>query len=87
MVNMGKTLYSTAEAAEILGISRIAVFKKIKSGELPAKKVGRNYVIEQQYLAPQIGAELTEFEKRVIDQVVKKAVGEYGEAFELLGKE
>lgn len=36
---------STKEAAKLLGISPVAVFKRIKSGSIPAIKVGRNYVI------------------------------------------
>lgn len=37
--------YSTTQVAKILGISRIAVFKNIKSGKIRAQKVGRNYII------------------------------------------
>lgn len=40
-----KDFYTTAELAEILGISRVAVFKKIKSGAIKAQKIGRNFVI------------------------------------------
>lgn len=36
---------SIPEYARRLGISRIAVYKKVKQGLIPAKKVGRNYVI------------------------------------------
>lgn len=36
---------STTQAAEILGITRQAVLKRIKAGRLAATKVGRNYVI------------------------------------------
>lgn len=42
---MTEKYFSTAEVAEMLGVSRIAVFKKIKSGKLPAMQVGRGYVI------------------------------------------
>ena len=38
---------SVAEAAELLGISRIAVFKKIQKGQLPAVKMGRSYAIDR----------------------------------------
>ena len=41
-VTMEKEYLSTSEVAKILGISRIAVFKKIKSGEIKAEKKGRN---------------------------------------------
>lgn len=43
-------LIGTTEAARILGISRIAVFKKIKKGHIEAYKVGRNYVIDRRSL-------------------------------------
>jgi excisionase family DNA binding protein len=46
MVN--KEYYSVAELAKILGISRIAVFKKIQSGTLLAHKIGRNFVIHHE---------------------------------------
>jgi uncharacterized protein len=35
----------TTEAAALLGITRQAVLKRIRAGTLPARKVGRNYVI------------------------------------------
>ena len=47
---MKKHLIGTAEAARILGISRIAVFKKIQKGQLEAAKIGRNYVIDRRNL-------------------------------------
>lgn len=47
---MTKKYFSTTEAAKIIGISRIAIFKKIKVGTLPALQVGRNFIIEKQDL-------------------------------------
>lgn len=40
-----KKFYTTAELAKLLGISRIAVFNKIKKGLIKAQKMGRNFVI------------------------------------------
>lgn len=40
-----KEFFTTNELAKILGVSRVAVFKKIKSGAIKAKKMGRNFVI------------------------------------------
>jgi len=40
-----KDFYTTAEFAKLLGVSRIAVFNKIKKGEVKAQKMGRNFVI------------------------------------------
>ena len=38
MTNTNKKYISTLELANLLGISRIAVFKKIQKGEIKAKK-------------------------------------------------
>jgi excisionase family DNA binding protein len=40
-----KEFFTTSELAKKLGISRIAVFKKIKNGAIKAQKIGRNFVI------------------------------------------
>lgn len=42
---VSKDFYTTAELAKILKISRIAVFNKIKNGDIKAQKMGRNFVI------------------------------------------
>lgn len=76
-------LLSTTQVAEILAISRFAVFQRIKRGALLARKIGRNYVIRYGDL---IG-NLNERDKRIIEQAVKQAIEEYGETFKLLGKE
>ncbi|MDD4989306.1 MAG: helix-turn-helix domain-containing protein [Candidatus Pacebacteria bacterium] len=82
-----KTLLSTAEVAKILGISRVAVFKKIQSGEIKAKKIGRNYVIESADLSVVLGVILSPERKKEIEKSVDKTVKEYGEALKMLGKE
>lgn len=79
---------STKEAAKLLGISRVAVFKKIKKGEIKAEKVGRNYIIETAYLPPELFSSGThEKNHDEIAEAVKKTVREYGETLRLLGKE
>ncbi|MEK7609862.1 MAG: helix-turn-helix domain-containing protein [Patescibacteria group bacterium] len=82
-----KELLSTARVAKVLGISRIAVFKKIKSGEIKAQKVGRNYVIEQSDLSEVLGVILSPNRKKEIEISIDKTVKEYGEALKMLGKE
>jgi excisionase family DNA binding protein len=42
---MEKKIFTTSEVAKLLGISRVAVFKKIKSGEIKAQKIGRNFAV------------------------------------------
>lgn len=46
---------SVPQAAALIGLSRIAVFKRIKAGSLKAKKIGRNYVIELDDLINWVG--------------------------------
>ena len=84
---MEKELFSTIEAAKMLGVTRIAVHHRIKSGKLKATKVGRNYVIEKRDLLEAVGEELGEEKKRQIEIVVNKAVEDYGEALKKLGEE
>ena len=81
-----KAYFSTAEAAKILGISRVAVFKRIKSGKLKADRIGRGYVIAKEALEI-IGETLTDARKKEIDQSMKRIIKEYGEALRMLGRE
>ena len=79
---------STLELAKILGVSRVTIFNKIKKGEIKAKKVGRNFIIDTDDLPPGLFTETTEEDdKKEIFQAVKKTVAEYGETLRLLGKE
>ena len=84
---MPKQYISTAEAAKILRVSRIAVFKKIQSGALKAQKSGRNYRILHQSVLEALGKEIGQTKKSSIQKAVSKAMKDYGEAFKLLGKE
>lgn len=77
---------STSEAAEIMGISRIAVFKQIKKGKLKAQKVGRSYVIDRHSLGG-IYKKMTPKEEKEIEKAVKKVVKEFGPALKKLGSE
>ena len=82
-----KEFVSTTELAEILGISRVAVFKKIKKGEIKAVKVGRNFVIKNKDIhnVADFDRVLSLNEKKQIEKAVKKVVSEYGETLKLLG--
>ncbi len=93
MENKGKkSIYiSTQELASMLGISRIAVFNKIKKGQIPAQRIGRSYAISMEHVSEIVGNAdsgiLTENKKMEINQAVEKVVKEYGEALRLLGRE
>lgn len=80
-----KKFISTTELAKILGISRIAVYKRIKTGKIKALRIGRNFVIDKKNIVNILGKELTQKEKSEIDKAVRKTVKEYGETLRLLG--
>lgn len=84
MVNKG--VISTAELAKILGISRIAVFKKIKSGQIKAAKAGRSYVILRKDV-PVLSGKTSRQKRHLIEQAVRKTVADYGEVLKLLGRD
>ena len=85
---MEKSEYiSIAQFAKILGISRIAVYQKIKKGQIKAIRIGRSFAIPKKYLTDIIGKTLSEKDKKIIDEAVKKTFKEYGELLKLLGRE
>lgn len=84
---MDKKFFSTTELAKLLGISRVAVFKKIQKGEIRAIKVGRNYIVNKKDLPQSLRKSLNTREKQTIEKAVKKTVREYGETLRLLGSE
>lgn len=83
MVN--KKLLSVSEVAEIMGISRTHVLRKIKSGELVAQKVGKTYAISS-FDLPGIYQPLTQISKKQIDRAVERTMKEYGEVIRKLGQ-
>jgi len=78
---------STTELAKILGVSRIAIYKKIRSGQIKAERVGRNFAISAGDLDEILGKKLTRKAKKEIDQAVERTVEEYGETLRLLAAE
>lgn len=85
---MGKSGYVTVpELARILGISRVAVYKKVKKGQIKAVRIGRTFAIPEKYVANILGRTLGEEGKKEIDRAVKKTVREYGDVLKQLGRE
>jgi len=78
---------SIPELAKFLGLSRIAVYKKVKKGEIDAIRIGRIYAIPKKYIDEIMGEKLSKEEKKEIEKAVKKTVSDYGEVLKLLGKE
>ncbi|MDI6450144.1 helix-turn-helix domain-containing protein [Anaerobaca lacustris] len=85
---MGKSnLITIPKLAELLGISRIAVYNQVRAGKIAATKVGRIHVINdrtvQQVLRKRVGA----LDKQRVDQAVRKVVRDYGEVLKRLARE
>lgn len=85
--NTQNNFYSTNELAEKLGVSRVSIFKKIKTGKIKASKVGRNYIIPKEEYENILGLFVSAEKKKEFDQDVKKVVKEYKDALDMLGKE
>jgi len=81
-----KRFLSTTELAKILGVSRIAAYKRIKSGKIKAVKVGHDFVIDRKELGDILKSELKAEDKAEIEKAVRKTVEEYGETLKMLGK-
>lgn len=75
------------ELAKLLGVSRIAVYNRVKKGQIPATRIGRTYVITDKTVADILGKKVTAERKKQIDAAVARTVREYGEVLKLLGKE
>jgi excisionase family DNA binding protein len=84
---MKKNMYSTSEVANILHLSRVEIFRKIKAGKIKAQKVGRNYVIPFESIEEILGENIGSHKKEEIEKVIDKALKDYGEAFKKLSKE
>jgi len=75
------------QLAELLGLSRIEVYRRVRKGQIKAEKIGRMYVIKDKEVAYILGKKLTAKDKGQIEKAVKKAVKEYGEVLRKLGEE
>jgi excisionase family DNA binding protein len=73
--------------AKLLGISRTAVYKRVKRGEIPAEKVGRIYIITDETVNIILSKELTQKGRKRIDDAIRRTVREYGEVLKKLGRE
>jgi excisionase family DNA binding protein len=87
-MNMPKQGYITIpQLAKLLGVSRIAIYKRVKKGEIPATKIGRMYVITDRTINEILTENLTPARKRQIEAAVKKTVQDYGDVLRQLGSE
>lgn len=83
-VNYMKDFISTTEAADMLKVSRVTLFNKIKSGEIKATKVGRNYIIQKEEILNLVDNGLSKSKRDKIEHGVDRVIEEYGETLKLL---
>lgn len=81
-----KKFFTTRDVAEIFKITDRHVRRLIKANIIPAKKIGRNFIIEAEQLNP-IFQKATTLEKEFVRRTMDKIIKEYGETLRLLGNE
>jgi excisionase family DNA binding protein len=79
-------LMTTSELAGLLGVTRQAVFKWIKAGEIDAVKVGNTYGIPRSSV-PSLSDRTSPAKKKGIEAAVDKTIEEYGEVLRRLARE
>jgi len=82
-----KKYITIPELARLLGVSRIAIYNRVKKGQIPASRIGRTYIITDRTIKDILGREVTTKGKKRIDAAVHKTVREYGEVLKKLGRE
>ncbi len=75
------------QLAELIGLSRIEVYRKVRKGQIKAEKIGKIYVITDNEAANILGEKTSVKDKSRIEKAVKKTVKEYDEVLRKLGKE
>ena len=75
------------EVAKELGISRVAVFNKVKKGQIPAERIGRFYVISTDTVKSLTQNANKQQNLDWIEEAVKKVVREYGVVLKWLSLE
>ena len=73
------------QLAQLLGVSRITIYNRVKKGQIPATRVGRSYIINDKIIAQIMGKKVSEKGKKEIDAAIDKTVKEYGEVLKQLG--
>ncbi|MCX5801501.1 MAG: helix-turn-helix domain-containing protein [Candidatus Eisenbacteria bacterium] len=85
---MAKEKYFTIpELAKLIGVSRIAIYNRVRKGQIRAMKIGKTYVITDRTLTDVLGKKTSGKGKKRIDAAVRRTVLEYGEVLKNLSRE
>lgn len=82
-----KEYLTIKELADILHVSRISIFKKVKKGEIKAERIGKIYILPKKQLNDVLYNTLSEKLKKEIEHGVLKVINEYGDVIKKLGEE
>jgi excisionase family DNA binding protein len=82
-----KNYVTVKELADTIGISRVAVFNRIKTGKIKANKIGRNYIIYKEDAPEFFNPALNTNDKKELERGVKKVLQDYGDTLKMLGRE
>ncbi len=75
------------QLARELGVSRVSVWNRVRSGKIPAHKVGAQYVIRAKDANVVLGRSLTDEQRARIHYAVGRVVKEYGSVLKKLSHE
>ncbi len=84
---MQSVWFSIPQLAKELGISRIAVYRKVKDGRIPAVRIGRNYAISVNTAQALIKERNAKNSREWLDHAVKRVVAEYGVVLQWLSRQ
>jgi len=84
-VNPSEEFYTAPQLAELLGVSRVTVFKRIKSGAIKAIKIGRVFAVPKKDWFYILSGELSKEQKKIIEEAVNITTSEYGGTITMLG--
>ena len=74
----GEKYLTIPQLAKILGLTRIAVYKKVKKGQIKSIRIGKNFAIPIEEVDKISGKILSKEDKSIINKAVSKTINEYG---------
>lgn len=75
------------QLASQMGLSRVAVYRRVRRGRIPATRVGHCYIISAQTARRLLQDEITPERQQRIDEAVATVVSQYGALLAWLSRE
>ena len=86
-VEMVRESLTISQLARHMGLSRVAVWNKVKKGRIPARKIGSQYVIDAHDANVALGNTLTDDARAVVHRTVGRVIKQYGPVLKRLSRE